>query len=119
LGSPELVSSSYEMLAFDRHPSEYFRILPKFPILLGGKNVPVDVIVAQGPLDFNMILGCDYVYVINIVVSMLFWVMNFPHNGIIFTINQLTYDNHHANLELVQDAPLYVPSIHVDSVSTL
>jgi hypothetical protein len=28
LGSPKLVSSSHEMLAFDRHPSEYLGVLP-------------------------------------------------------------------------------------------
>jgi hypothetical protein len=63
LGSPELVTTSHEMLDFDRCPSEYLGILPQFPISLGGKTVLVDVIVVQGPLDFNMLLGCDYVYV--------------------------------------------------------
>jgi hypothetical protein len=28
LGSPKLVSTSHELLAFDRHPSEYLGILP-------------------------------------------------------------------------------------------
>jgi hypothetical protein len=88
LGSPELVSASHELLYFDRHPSEYLGILPHFPILLGGKIVLVDVIVVQGPLDFNMILGHDYVYAMNVVVSTIFRVMNFPHNGIIFTMHQ-------------------------------
>jgi hypothetical protein len=115
LGSPELVSASHELLDFDRHPSEYLGILHHFPISLGGRNVLVDVIVVQGPLDFNMLLGCGYVYAMNVVVSTLFWVMNFPHNGSIVTIDQLTYDNHHPNLALFQDTPLYVPSIRVDS----
>jgi hypothetical protein len=51
----------------------------------------------------------------NVVVSMLFWVMNFPHNGSIVTIDQLTYDNHHPNLTLFQATPLHVPSVCVDS----
>ena len=62
-----------------------------------------------------MLLGCDYVYAMNVVVSMLFWVMHFPHNGSIVTIDQLAYDNHHPNSTLFQTTPLYVPSIHVDS----
>jgi hypothetical protein len=41
--------------------------------------------------------------------------MHFPHNGSIVTINQLASDNHHPNSVLVQDAPLYVPSVRVDS----
>jgi hypothetical protein len=115
LGSPELVSASHELLDFDRCPSEYLGILPQLPISLGGKIVLVDVIVVQGPLDFNMLLGRDYVYAMNVVVSTLFWVMHFPHNGSIVTIDQLASDNHHPNLTLVQDAPLYVPSVRVDS----
>ena len=55
-----------------------------------------------------MLLGCDYVYAMNAIVSTLFWVMHFPHNGSIVTIEQLAYDNHHPNSMLVKDAPLYI-----------
>jgi hypothetical protein len=41
--------------------------------------------------------------------------MHFPHNGSIVTIDQLASDNHHPNSTLVQAAPLYVPSVHVES----
>jgi hypothetical protein len=115
LGSPELVSASNELLNFDRHPSEYLGVLPRLPISLGGNIFLVDVIVMQGSLDFNMLVERDYLYAMNIVVPTLFWVMNFPHNGSIVTIDQLESDNHHPNSELVQDSPLYVPSVHVDS----
>jgi hypothetical protein len=71
--------------------------------------------VVQGPLDFNMLLGHDYVYAMNTVVSTLFRVMHFPHNGSIVTIDQLASDNHHPNSELVHATPLCVPSVHVDS----
>jgi hypothetical protein len=115
LGSPKLVSSSHEMLVFDRRPSEYLGILPQLPISLGGKTILVDVILVQGSLDFNMLLRHDYVYDMNVVVSTLFWVMHFPHNGSIVTIDQLASNNHHPNLALVQATPLYVPSVRVDS----
>jgi hypothetical protein len=115
LGSPEIVSALHELLAFDRRPTKYLGVLPQFPISLGGKTVLVDVIVVQGPLDFNMLLGRDYVYAMNVVVTTLFRVMHFPHNGRIVTIDQLAYDNHHPNSTLFQAAPLYVPSVHVDS----
>jgi hypothetical protein len=72
LGSPKLVSTSHELLDFDRCPSEYLGVLPQFPISLGEKIVSVDVIVVQGPLDFNMLLERDYVYAMNVVVSTLF-----------------------------------------------
>jgi hypothetical protein len=115
LGSPELVSASHELLDFDRRLSEYLGILPRFPILLGGKTILVDVIVVQVLIDFNMLLERDYVYSMNIVVSTLFWVMHFPHNGSIVTIYQLASDNNHLNSALFQVSPLYVPSVRVDS----
>jgi hypothetical protein len=68
LGSPKLVSALHELLAFDRRSSECLGILPQLPISLGGKIVRVDVIVVQGPLDFNMLLGHDYVYAMNVVL---------------------------------------------------
>jgi hypothetical protein len=115
LGSPELVTALHELLDFDRCPNEYLGILPQFPISLGGNIFLVYVIVVQGPLYFNMLLGCDYVYAMNVAVFTLFRVMDFPHNGSIFTIDQSTSDNHHPNLALVQATPLYIKSIHVDS----
>jgi hypothetical protein len=115
LGSPKLVFASHELLAFDRRPSEYLWVLPQLPISLGGKIVLVDVIVVQGQLYFNMLLEHDYVYAMNVVMYMLFWVMNFHHNGSIVTIDQLEYDNHHPNSTLFQNSPLYVPSVCVES----
>jgi hypothetical protein len=82
-------------LDFDRCPSEYLGILPRFPISLGGKIFLVNIIVVQVPLDFNMLLGHDYVYAMNVVVSTIFRVMYFPHDGSIVTVDWLAYDNHH------------------------
>jgi hypothetical protein len=81
LGSPKLVSATSEFLDFDKRPSECLGILPQFPITLGEKTVLVDMLVVPGHLDFNMIFRCDYVYVMNVVVSTFFHVMHFPHNG--------------------------------------
>jgi hypothetical protein len=117
LGSPDIVSVLHELLDFERHLSEYLGILPQLHISLGGKNVLVNVIVVQGPLDFNILLRCYYVYVMNVVVSTLFRVMHFPHNGSIITIDQMASDNHHPNSTLVQASPLYVPSVRIDSTS--
>ena len=68
-------------------------ILPHFPITLGGKIVCMNFMVVQGPLDFNLLLGCDYVYAMKVVVSTLFQVMYFPHDGKIVTIDQLSLLN--------------------------
>ena len=99
------MTALHKLLDFDRCPSEYLGILPQFPISLGWKTVLVNVIVVQGPLYFNMLLGHDYVYAMNIVVSTLFWVMHFPHNGSIVTIDKLASDNHHPNSTLFHTSP--------------
>jgi hypothetical protein len=75
-------------------------ILPQFPITLGGKTVLVDLLVVSGPLKFNLLLGHDYVYGMNVVVSTLFHLMHFPHNGSIITIEQISSDNIHPGSNL-------------------
>ena len=47
--------------------------------------------VIEGSLDFNMLLGHDYVYVMNSMVFMLFLVMHSPQNGGIATIDKLAF----------------------------
>ena len=79
------------LLAFNRGTSQPLGILPKLPIILGGKIVYIDVMVVQGPLDFNLLLGRDYVYVMRALVSSLFRVMCFLHEGRIVTIDQFSF----------------------------
>ena len=47
--------------------------------------------VVQGPLDFNLLLGHYYVYTMKFVVSTLFRVMYFPHDGNIVTVDQHSF----------------------------
>ena len=72
MGSPQLVLASDLLLTFDRRPSEPLGILPQLPILLGGKTVHLDVMVVQGPLDFNFLIGHDYIYAMKDLVSTIF-----------------------------------------------
>jgi hypothetical protein len=58
---------------------------------LGGKIVFIDVMVVQDPLDFDLLLGRDYVYAMKAIMSTLFRVIYFPHDGIIVTIDQLSF----------------------------
>jgi hypothetical protein len=44
-----------------------------------------------GLVDFALLLGQDYVYVMKAIVSTLFRVIYFPHDGKIVTINQLSF----------------------------
>ena len=87
MGSPQLVPIMQNLKAFNRTISEPLGILPNFPITLEGKTICIDLMVVRGPLDFNLLLGQDYVYAMKAVVSTLFRVMCFPHNGNIVTVD--------------------------------
>ena len=76
-----------QILAFNRRPTAPLGTLPYFPITLGRKTVCIDVMVVQGPLDFNLFLRRDYVYTMKSILSTLFRVMHFPHDGNIVTID--------------------------------
>jgi hypothetical protein len=90
LGCPQLAPVTQNLLAFNRGTSQPLGILPQFPVTLGGKTVFIDVMVVRDPLDFSLLLGRDYVYAMKAIVSTLFRVISFPHDGIIVTIDQLS-----------------------------
>jgi hypothetical protein len=81
LGCPPLAPVTYNLLAFNRRTSQTLETLPQFLVTLGGKTVFIDVMVVQDPLDFSLLLGRDYVYAMKAIVSTLFRVIYFPHNG--------------------------------------
>jgi hypothetical protein len=91
LGCPQLASVTQNLLAFNRRTSQPLGILPQFPVTLGGRTVFIDVMVVQDPLDFSLLLGRDYVYAMKAIVSTLFRVISFPHDGRIVTIDQLSF----------------------------
>lgn len=81
------MSTTNHLLAFNRIPIEPLGILPRLPISLGGKTICIDVMVVQGPLEFNFLLGWDYTYAMKVVISTLFQVIIFSHNIITVTID--------------------------------
>ena len=66
-------------------------IIPAFPICLGGKVVNIEVEVIDANLDYNLLLGRNWVYEMDVVVSTLFRVICFPHEGKIVKVDQLDY----------------------------
>jgi hypothetical protein len=91
LGYPPLVPITQNLLAFNRRTSQPLGTLPQFPVTLGGKTIFIDVMVVQDPLDFSLLLGRDYVYAMKPIVSNLFRVISFPHNGRVVTVDQLSF----------------------------
>ena len=77
--------------------------------MLDEKNITFVI----NPLEFNMLLGRDYVYYNKIVVSTFFRMMYFTHNESIVTIDQLEFidSSHYPTLDQVY--PLSIPNFLV------
>ena len=90
-------------------------IVTQVPIMLSGKTILVDCMVIEDPLEFNMLLGCDYIYHMKVVVSTLFHVMYFPHDKSIVTINQLPFVDPPPHPTIEQVYTLLITNVLVDS----
>ena len=51
----------------------------------------IEVEVVDAPLDYNLLLGWSWTYAMQAVVTTIFWVLLFPHEGQIVTIDQLSF----------------------------
>ena len=71
--------------------------------------------VIDDPLDFNMLLGHDYVYAMQAVVSTFFRVMYFNHGEEIVTIDQLDVLDLSFDPTRGQVFPLLIPSVSIDT----
>ena len=69
--------------------------------------------VVQGPLYFNLLLGHDYVYAMKVIVSTLFRVMHFPHDGKMVTIDQLSFVTPDHRITPSNQTALNVPHVLV------
>jgi hypothetical protein len=76
-------------LSFNRRTNQLLGTLSQFPITLGRKTIFIDIMVVHDSLDFDLLLGKDYVYAMKAIVSSFFRVIYFPHNGRIVDIDQL------------------------------
>ena len=96
LGSPSLFPEIRNLTGFDKGTSRPLGILPNLPITLKWKNVQMNVMVVQGLLYHNLLLGRDYIYCMGTIVSSLFRVMSFPHEGrVVKLVDQLSFPGSH------------------------
>ena len=87
LGSLELLKSATMLTDFD---GRYFRphgIIPSLKVHLEGKTIAIEVEVVDAPLDYNLLLGRNWMYSMQSVASFVFHIVCFPHNGKIVTID--------------------------------
>lgn len=91
IGSPSVVTSPTLLTAFDGHSHSPHRIIPTFRICVGVKVVNIEVEIIDANLDYNLLLGRNWIYEMDAIVSSLFHILCFPHEGRIVKIDQLDY----------------------------
>ena len=96
LGSPSLLPKMKNLTGFKKGTSRPLRILPNVPITLRRKIVDMNVMVVQGPLYYNLLLGCDYICCMGAIISSLFREMCFPHEGrMVKLMDQMSFPSSH------------------------
>ena len=75
LGSPTLSKSTNMLTAFDGRLFRPHGILPSLEVQFGGKNFAIEVKVVDAPLDYNLLLGQNWMYSMQVVASSLFQVI--------------------------------------------
>jgi len=95
-GLPPLLPEMRNLTGFDKGTSRPLGILPNVPITLRRKIVHINVMVVRGPLDYNLLLGHDSIYSMGAIVSSLFRVVCFLHEGrVVKLIDQLLFPSSH------------------------
>jgi hypothetical protein len=93
IGSPSLNESHNTLKSFNGSGFKPYGVLPSLPITLEGKMVQVEVEVFDAPLDYNLLLGHNWIDSMHAVVLTLFSVVRFPHQGKVVTVDQLSFFN--------------------------
>ena len=91
LGSLELKASPITLRAYDERPLAPIGLFQDVSVELVSKTVLIDIDILDAQLDYNILLGRSYMYVMMAVTSSVFRIMMSPHDGKIITIDQLTY----------------------------
>jgi len=79
--------------SFDGHVFKPHGIVPVFPVMLGRKTKNVEVEVVNAPIDYNLLLGRSWTYVMEVFPSSYFRCIKFLHEGKLVTIDQLSFCN--------------------------
>jgi hypothetical protein len=116
IGSPPLNESQNTLKSFNGSGFKPYSVLPSLPITLEGKTVQVEVEVFDAPLDYNLLLGRSWIDSMHTVVSTLFFVVRFPHQGKVVTVDQLAFfnsDTRTGNVSFIAKTPLGYENVGV------
>jgi hypothetical protein len=108
IDSPSLNESQNTLKAFNGSGFKPYGVLPLLLIMLEGKMVQVEVEVFYAPLDYNLLLGRSWIDSMHAIVSTLFHVVHFPHQGKFITVDQLAFfnsDTHTGNIPFITKTP--------------
>ena len=89
IGSHSLLHSPTLLTAFNSHSHRPNGIVPNLPICVGDKNVNVEVEIVDENLDYNLLLGRNWIYEMDAIASSLFRILCFTHKGRIVTVDQM------------------------------
>ena len=91
IGSSKINRSPTTLNTFDGHGFQPYGLLPTIYVEVGGKSVSIHIEVIDTPLDYNLLLGRNWFYVMQAVASIVFRIVQFPFQGNIFTVDQLDF----------------------------
>jgi len=91
IGSPPINQSPNTLEAFYGIGSHPYGILTNLPIMLKGKPVELEVEVVDANPNYNLLLRLSWTHTMFCVVSSLFRVLHFPHEGKIVKVDQLSF----------------------------
>lgn len=104
--SPQVVSSPTVLTTFDGHSHRPHGIVPAFPIYVGGKVVNIEVEIVDVNLNYNIFLVRNWIYEMDVIVSSLFHILCFPHEGRIVIVDQMAYSLKESSASFDSTIPL-------------
>jgi hypothetical protein len=116
IGSPPLIESHNTLKSFNGSGFKPYSVLPSLPITLEGKTINVEVEVFDAPLNYNLLLGCSWIDSMHAVLSTLFRVLRFPHQGKVIMVDQLAFFNFDLctkNVPFIAKTPPRYENVHV------
>jgi hypothetical protein len=120
-----LSKSSNMLIDFDCISFRPHGIIPIFLVQLGGNMVEVEVEIVDAPLDYNLLLGCNWTYSMIIAMSSVFHTLCFSHEGNIMMIDQLAFVYASPNtfvgpsIPMIENSQLEIDTISVRMYSSL
>jgi hypothetical protein len=108
IGSPALTESHNTLKYFNGTMYKPYGVLPALSIALEGKSVTVEVEVFDAPLDYNLLPGRSWIDAMHAIVSTIFHVIHFHHQGKVFTVDQLaffSFDSCTSNVTFIEKTP--------------